>query len=92
MVAALSQQNKKKLPHGGFSKLQRVAGQLALALNVVRIYLMALSDDMYLYWYRGMGAHIFPISASIGAVLISAFGARWVSLRSVDRLLAAPST
>jgi exosortase/archaeosortase family protein len=53
-----------------------------IALNIVRIYLMALSDDMYLYWHTGMGAHIFAITASFGAVLISAFGARWVSLRS----------
>jgi exosortase/archaeosortase family protein len=60
-----------------------------IALNVVRIYLMALSDDMYLYWHTGMGAHIFAIVASVGAVLISAFGARWVSLRSADRSLAA---
>ena len=55
-----------------------------IALNIVRIYLMALSDDMYVYWHTGMGAHIFAISASIGAVLISAFGARWVSLCSIE--------
>ena len=60
-----------------------------IALNVVRIYLMALSDDMYLYWHTGMGAHIFSIVASVGAVLISAFGARWVSLRSAAPSLAA---
>jgi exosortase/archaeosortase family protein len=60
-----------------------------IALNVVRIYLMALSDDMYLYWHTGIGAHIFAIVASVGAVLISAFGARWVSLRSVNPSLAA---
>ena len=55
-----------------------------IGLNVVRIYLMALSDDMYLYWHTGMGAHIFAVVASIGAVLISAFGARLVSLRSAS--------
>jgi hypothetical protein len=60
-----------------------------IALNVLRIYLMAMSDDMYLYWHTGMGAHIFAIIASVGAVLISAFGARWVSLRSTDRSVAA---
>jgi exosortase/archaeosortase family protein len=59
-----------------------------IGLNVVRIYLMALSDDMYLYWHTGMGAHIFAIVASVGAVLISAFGARLVSLRSATRPLA----
>ena len=60
-----------------------------IALNIGRIYLMALSDDMYLYWHTGMGAHIFAIIASVAAVLISAFGARSVSLRLADQPFAA---
>jgi exosortase/archaeosortase family protein len=57
------------------------AAGFQIVLNIVRIYLMALSDDMYLYWHTGMGAHIFAIIASIAAVVIGAFGARFVSLR-----------
>jgi hypothetical protein len=68
-----------------------VAAGCQIALNVVRIYFMALSDNMYLYWHTGMGAHIFAIVASVGAVLISAFGARFVSLHSVNGPLAAAS-
>jgi exosortase/archaeosortase family protein len=64
------------------------AAGFQIALNIVRIYLMALSDDMYLYWHTGMGAHIFAIVASVGAVLISAFGARSVSLHLVAGSLA----
>jgi len=56
-----------------------IAAGFQIGLNVVRIYLMALSDNMYLYWHTGMGAHIFAVTASAGAVLICAFGARYVS-------------
>jgi exosortase/archaeosortase family protein len=56
------------------------AAGFQILLNVVRIYLMAMSPDMYLYWHDGMGEKIFAICASAAAVLISSFGARWVTL------------
>lgn len=56
------------------------AAGFQILLNVVRIYLMAMSPDMYLYWHDGMGEKIFAVCASAAAVLISSFGARWVTL------------
>ena len=56
-----------------------LAAGCQIVLNVVRIYLMALSPDMYTYWHVGTGERIFAIAASAAAVLISAFGARYVS-------------
>jgi len=53
-------------------------------LNAVRIYFMALSFEQYLYWHGGPGAHIFSASASVAAVLISAFGARLVTPRCIS--------
>jgi hypothetical protein len=59
-----------------------------ILLNTVRIYLMAMSPEMYLYWHMGPGSRIFSAIASAAVVLISAFGARWVSLRAANRPLA----
>jgi hypothetical protein len=56
-----------------------LAAGCQIVLNVVRIYLMALSPEMYTYWHVGTGQRIFAITASVAAVLISAFGARVVS-------------
>jgi hypothetical protein len=50
-----------------------------ILMNTMRIYLMAQSLDMYLYWHNGVGAQIYSACASISAVLISAYGARLVS-------------
>jgi len=58
-----------------------------ILLNTIRIYLMAMSPDMYLYWHMGPGSQIFAAIASAAVVLISAFGARWVSLRATNRPL-----
>jgi hypothetical protein len=59
-----------------------------ILLNTVRIYLMAMSPEMYLYWHLGPGSQIFAAIASAAVVLIGAFGARWVSLRAANRPLA----
>lgn len=64
-----------------------IAAGFQIALNVTRIYLMALSDNMYLYWHTGMGSHIFAVTASAGAVLVCAFGARYVSIRTSAKII-----
>jgi hypothetical protein len=66
--------------------LAAAAGSQIL-LNTIRIYFMAMSFDMYLYWHMGRGSQIFAAIASAAVVLISAFGARWVSLRAAKRPL-----
>jgi transmembrane exosortase EpsH len=47
--------------------------------NAVRIYLMAQSFDMFLYWHNGPGSRIFSICASAAAIFINAAGAQLVS-------------
>jgi hypothetical protein len=56
-----------------------VAAGFQILLNTVRMYLMAQSLDMYLYWHNGAGSQIFAICASAGAVLICACGANLAS-------------
>ena len=69
-----------------------LAAGCQIVLNVVRIYLMALSPEMYMYWHVGTGQRIFAITASAAAVLISAFGARYVSDAYADaRICAEPA-
>jgi hypothetical protein len=62
-----------------------VAGAAALAqigLNMARLYLMAQSDPLYVYWHDGAGAEIYAVAASVAAVLIAVFGTRWAARRS----------
>ena len=66
-----------------------LAAGCQIVLNVVRIYLMALSPEMYVYWHVGTGQRIFAITASAAAVLISAFGARYVSDAYADSCICA---
>lgn len=54
-----------------------VAGQVLL--NAGRIYLMALSWPLFLYWHDGPGAQIYVVAASVSSVLIAAAGARWAA-------------
>lgn len=48
-----------------------------VALNVARMYMMAQSDQGYLYWHEGGGKQIYVATASAAAVLISVIGAHW---------------
>ena len=50
-----------------------------VALNVTRLYIMALSYGLYIYWHDGAGAQIYAATASAACVLISVFGARWAA-------------
>lgn len=51
-------------------------------LNVTRMYLMALSPDLYAYWHNGIGKEIYAVAASALAVVVSILGARWAESRS----------
>jgi exosortase/archaeosortase family protein len=44
-------------------------------LNTGRVYLMALSAEMYDYWHTGFGAHLFALVASAAVIAISVWGA-----------------
>jgi exosortase/archaeosortase family protein len=46
-----------------------------IALNVARIYLMALDLNSYRFWHEGFGAEIFVLGASFITVLICLCGA-----------------
>ncbi len=50
-----------------------------ILLNTMRLYLVAQSYDMYVYWHDGTGAKIYSVVASMSAVLICAYGARLAS-------------
>ena len=57
-----------------------VAAVLAqVSLNVARMYLMAQSQPLYLYWHEGTGAQVYVAAASAMAVLIAVFGTRWAA-------------
>jgi hypothetical protein len=62
-----------------------VAGATVLAqigLNVGRMYLMAQSHGMFIYWHDGAGAQIYAAVASAAAVLISLVGTQWAGRRA----------
>jgi hypothetical protein len=44
-------------------------------LNTARVYLMALSTEMYAYWHTGFGADIFALVTSAAVISISVWGA-----------------
>jgi exosortase/archaeosortase family protein len=48
-----------------------------LGLNIGRMYLLAQSHDMFIYWHDATGAQIYAAVGSAAAVLISLFGSRW---------------
>ena len=50
-----------------------------VGFNVARMYLMAQSLPLYLYWHEGTGAQIYVVTASALAVLIAVFGTRWAA-------------
>lgn len=95
-LAALSWVALTKLERPEWRRLDLVvlatAAGCQLFLNTVRIYLMALSPEMYLYWHAGPGTHIFSACASAAAVLIGAYGAHLVSLGAAYRPLVALPT
>jgi hypothetical protein len=51
-------------------------GAVMIALNFVRLYLMALNVNSYNYWHHGMGAQIFAVGASLTILLLSLFHTR----------------
>lgn len=62
-----------------------VAGATVVAqigLNIGRMYLLAQSHDMYIYWHDGAGAQIYAAVGSAFAVLISLFGSQWAGRRA----------
>jgi hypothetical protein len=48
-----------------------------IVLNVARMYLMAQSNQYYLYWHDEGGRQIYAAAASAAAVLISVVGTHW---------------
>jgi exosortase/archaeosortase family protein len=50
-----------------------------VALNIIRLCLLAQSQAMYLYWHDGAGAQIYVAAASGTAVLIGVLGTRWAA-------------
>lgn len=62
-----------------------VAGAVVLAqvaLNVARMYLLALSDSLYNYWHDGAGAQIYAATATAAAVFIAVLGTRWAASKA----------
>jgi len=53
-----------------------IAGVMII-LNIARLYMMALSVNLYHYWHEGAGADIFAVSASLTIFSISLWGSRW---------------
>jgi hypothetical protein len=52
-----------------------IAGSVVV-LNGSRLYLMALSNDLYTYWHQGAGSQIFAIGVSLLVLLLSLLGSR----------------
>lgn len=52
-----------------------------VGLNVSRLYLLAQSPSLYVYWHDGAGAQIYAAAASAAAVFIAVFGTRWATGR-----------
>ena len=52
-----------------------IAGTMIL-LNVGRLYMMALSADLYHFWHDGTGYQIFAVGASLTILLLSLYGLR----------------
>jgi exosortase/archaeosortase family protein len=75
---ALTRLERPDWRRGDLLVLAVVSG-LQIFLNTIRIYLMAMSYEMYLYWHTGTGSHIFSITASVLTVLICVEGARYVA-------------
>jgi hypothetical protein len=71
------------------SKLQRATWQARdfavacatvvaqIGLNIGRMYLLAQSHDMFIYWHYTGGAQIYAAVGSAAAVLISLLGSQW---------------
>jgi len=88
-LAALSWVALTKLERPEWRRLDLVvlatAAGFQILANTVRLYLIALSPEMYLYWHSGLGARIFAVGASAAAVLISVYGAHLVSAGTASR-------
>lgn len=57
-----------------------VAGATVVAqigLNISRMYLLAQSHDMFIYWHDATGAQIYAAVGSAVAVLVSLLGSHW---------------
>ena len=50
-----------------------------IALNTLRLLLMARSLDAYEYWHFGPGSQIFGVGMSAVAVALSSLGSRWAN-------------
>ncbi|MDE2375344.1 MAG: exosortase/archaeosortase family protein, partial [Hyphomicrobiales bacterium] len=59
--------------------------------NALRIYLMAQSDDLYVFWHTGIGSKIYACCASAAAILVSAYGAQMVTRSGAGKRFALPA-
>jgi hypothetical protein len=53
-----------------------------VALNTVRLLLMARSLPMFVYWHTGFGSQIFAVVMSVAAVVLCSVGSRWANART----------
>lgn len=58
-----------------------VIGFTMISMNMIRLFMMSLNEDLYHYWHDGTGNQIFAVVASVVVLLVSLFAVRRAGAR-----------